>query len=311
MKKNLIIIFFTTIFCSSASADKLLKNGFINDNMNYAELQEVNDLKNKIILIYNHGQDDHDEPSKNCFWKNGVRNMASLVEEKVNEKEIMVYIFCTDHLAGDDWKRLWKKKKFKPPYKGVTKLEKRLNANLELIDKFVSMGISNKQIIITGQSCGGWMSLMLASRYLEKIGGVITTMPACYGEITRDFKVKKRGIEKALEKFRKKEGDGPADLREKQINEIKQSNNLPVLVFTHPMDPYEGLLSDWVEEIPGVQRIIISEDLKINGKKCKRVGINNGKKWSEPVKNAHYIIMGDCFQYYNPVILEYIASRTK
>ena len=236
--------------------------------------------------------------------------MASLVGEKVNEKEIMVYIFCTDHLAGDD-KRLWKKKKFKPPYKGVTKLEKRLNANLELIDKFVSMGIPNKQIIITGQSCGGWMSLMLASRYLEKIGGVITTMPACYGEITKDFKVKKRGIEKALEKFRKKEGDGPADLREKQINEIKQSNNLPVLVFTHPMDPYEGLLSDWVEEIPGVQRIIISEDLKINGKKCKRIGINDGKKWSEPVKNAHYIIMGDCFQYYNPVILEYIASRTK
>ena len=237
--------------------------------------------------------------------------MDSLVGEKVNEKEIMVYIFCTNHLAEDDWKRLWKKKKFKPPYKGVTKLEKRLNANLELIDKFVSMGISNKQIIITGQSCGGWMSLMLVSKYLDKIGGAITTMHACYGEITRDFKVKKRGIEKALEKFRKKEGDGPADLRKKQINEIKQSNNLPVLVFTHPMDPYEGLLSDWVEEIPGVQRIIISEDLKINGKKCKRIGINNGKKWSEPVKNAHYIIMGDCFQYYNPVILEYIASRTK
>ena len=51
MKKNLIIIFFTIIFCSSASADKLLKNGFINGNMDYAELQEVNDPKNKIILI--------------------------------------------------------------------------------------------------------------------------------------------------------------------------------------------------------------------------------------------------------------------
>jgi len=77
------------------------------------------------------------------------------------------------------------------------------------------------------------------------------------------------------------------------------------------MDPYEGLLSDWVEEISGVQRIIISEDLKINGKKCKRIGINNGKKWSEPVKNVHYISMADCFQYYNATILEYIASRTK
>mgnify|MGYP000185000945 CR=1 FL=1 len=307
MKKIFLILLAITLI-TPVYADKLLKNGFLNKKMNYTKEQNINDPTNKIILIYNHGQDTHDAPSKNCLWKNGVRNMASLVGEKVNEKEIMVYIFCTDHLAGDD-KRLWKKKKFKPPYKGVTKLEKRLNANLELIDKFVSMGIPNKQIIITGQSCGGWMSLMLASRYLEKIGGVITTMPACYGEITRDFKVKKRGIEKALEKFRKKEGDGPADLREKQINEIKQSNNLPVLVFTHPMDPYEGLLSDWVEEIPGVQRIIISQDKKIDGKKCYRIGINNGERWKEPVKNYHDMDMTDCFQYYNPTIKDYIASR--
>ena len=51
--------------------------------------------------------------------------------------------------------------------------------------------------------------------------------------------------------------------------------------------------------------------LKINGKKCKRIGINDGKKWSEPVKNAHYIGMADCFQYYNPTIKEYISSRIK
>ena len=127
MKKNLIIFFFTIIFCSSANADKLLKNGFINGNMNYAELQEVNDPKNKIILIYNHGQDDHDEPSKNCVWKNGIRNFSSLVGEKINGKEIMVYLLCTGPLAGDDYKRLWKKKKFKPPYKGKPKLEKRLS----------------------------------------------------------------------------------------------------------------------------------------------------------------------------------------
>ena len=56
---------------------------------------------------------------------------------------------------------------------------------------------------------------------------------------------------------------------------------------------------------------IIKLDLKINGKKCKRIGINDGKKWSEPVKNAHYIGMADCFQYYNPTIKEYISSRIK
>ena len=35
-------------------------------------------------------------------------------------------------------------------------------------------------------------------------------MQACYGKLTRSTKVKKVGIEKALEKFRKKSGDGPA-----------------------------------------------------------------------------------------------------
>ena len=47
---------------------------------------------------------------------------------------------------------------------------------------------------------------------------------------------------------------------------LKSQKNLPVLAFTHPKDPYDGLLSDWVEEVPGVKRIIVSEDSKINGK---------------------------------------------
>ena len=66
------------------------------------------------MIIYNHGQDDHDKPSKDCVWKNNIRNFASLF-----------------HLAGDDWKRLWKKK-FDFPYQGITKLDKRVNANLDL-----------------------------------------------------------------------------------------------------------------------------------------------------------------------------------
>ena len=147
------------------------------------------------------------------------------------------------------------------------------------------------------------------AKYPDKVGGGISLMQACYGEISKKDKVAKLGIEKALEKFRKRKGSGPADLRQKQIDEIKQSKILPVLVFTHPKDPYAGLLSDWVEEIPGVQRIIISEDKKINEKKCYRIGINNGEKWKEPVKKYHDMDMTDCFQYYNPTILEYIASR--
>ena len=150
---------------------------------------------------------------------------------------------------------------------------------------------------------------MLMAKYPDKVGGGISLMQACYGKISKKMNVKKVGVDKALEKFRKKDGDGPADLRIKQINEIKKSNNLPVLVFTHPKDPYDGLISDWVEDIPGVQRIIISEDKKINGKRCYVIKINNGAKKKEPLKKYHSIDGADCFQYYNPTILKYIESR--
>jgi len=310
MKKFISILVLFSLLHTPIYADKLLKNGFLNTKMNYAKEQNINNPKNKIILIYNHGQNKHDARSKNCVWKNGIRNFSSIVGEKVNGKEIMVYLLCTDHFNGDD-KRLWNKKKFKPPYKGKPKLEKRLDANLELIDSFVSKGVPNKQIIMTGHSCGGWLTMMLMSRYPDKVGGGISLMQACYGKISKNFKAKKVGVEKALEKFRKKEGDGPANMRQKQIDEIKKSKNLPVLVFTHPKDPYDGLLSDWVEEISGIKRIIISENKKINGKSCTRIGINNGKEWKEPLDNYHIIDMADCFQHYNSYILNYIASRTK
>ncbi len=310
MNKILKFVILLTLINFPVHADKLLKNGFLNTKMDYTKEQNIIDPKNKIILIYNHGQDKHDVRSKNCVWKNGIRNFSSIVGEKVNGKEIMVYLLCTDNFNGDD-KRLWNKKKFKPPYKGKPKLEKRLDANLKLIDSFVSKGVPNQQIIMTGHSCGGWLTMMLMSRYPDKVGGGISLMQACYGKLSKNFKVKKVGVEKALEKFRKKDGDGPADMRQKQLDEIKKSKNLPVLVFTHPKDPYDGLVSDWVEEIPGVKRIIISENKKINGKSCSRIGINSGKEWKEPLKDYHIIDMADCFQHYNSDILDYIASRTK
>ena len=288
-------------------ADKLLKSGFLSGEWKLNTNFEVKEPKNKILIIYNHGQDDHDKASKNCVWKNNIRNIASLSGKKVKDKEVLVYNFCTDHLAGDDWKRLWKNK-FDFPYNGITKLDKRVNANLDLIKKFVELGVPNNQIFMAGQSCGGWATMMLISKYPGEVAGGISTHHACYGELSKKYKVKKVGKEKALEKFKKKR-PGPAYLREKQIKDISKTKNLPILVFTHPKDPYDGLLSDWVEKIPGIKRIVISEKYKINNKNCSRVGINNGERWKEKVKNGHRMAIANCFQYYNPVILDYIASR--
>ena len=167
------------------------------------------------------------------------------------------------------------------------------------------MGVPRKQIIITGHSCGGWTTLMLTSQYMDKVGGGIALNAACYWTLSKQFKVAEIGEEAALEKFAKKY-PGLKALRDTQINIIKKSKSLPILVFTHPKDPYEGLLFDWIEEIPEVKRIIISEDFEIDGVKCK-VGSKSLKEEGWP--NGHDIDQAECFQYYNPVIKEYIASR--
>ena len=55
-------------------------------------------------------------------------------------------------------------------------------------------------------------------------------------------------------------------MRKMQIEEIKKSKNLPVLVFTHPKDPFGGL--NLTEEVSGVENVV-SEDNKVSGKSCK------------------------------------------
>ena len=293
----LIIIFFNT----SVLADKMTKSGFLTNKVSYSKDEKINDPHNKILVIYNHGQSTHDGPSSDCAWKGGMNNISSLAGKKIKNKEIVVYLFCTGKLKGDDHKRLWNKKKFTEPYQGKPKLEKRLDANLKLIEDFTAQGFKKDQIFLTGRSCGGWMTMMLLSRYQNIVAGGISFVPECYGRLTKAYKVKKVGVEEALKKFKEKEGSGPANMRQMQIDEIKKSPNLPVLVFTHPKDPFGGLVSDWVEEVSGVERIVISQNNKVNEKSCN--------VWGKPIKNYHDMDRATCFKEYNPKILDFIASK--
>ncbi len=309
MKKIFLILIFLLI-SNNVYATKILESGFITKSAKVNEGIVVEDPKNKIIIIFNHGQNTNDTAKKKeCVWAMDLKNQASLVDKEINGKRIMVYNFCTNDIAGDmSLKKGWWKSK--TPYVGKHKLDKRVEKNLELVEKFVNIGVPRKQIIISGHSCGGLLTLMLLSAHPEKVGGGISYMQACFGKLSKKYKVKKVGEEKALENFKKKR-PGPAELRQRQIDNIKKSNNVPVLAFTHPKDKYEGLLSDWLEEVSGVKRIVISENYKINGKNC----VVGGYDWKENVstqKNpGHVMNMADCFQYYNPLILDYIASRIK
>ena len=309
MKKVFLILLFLIISNYTYANGKILKSGFITKSASVEEGMDVKDPKNKIIIIYNHGQNRNDKAiKKECIWINQIMNQASLVDEEINGKKIMVYNFCSNDFAGD--MSLEKGWNFKTTYEGKHKLDKRIEKNLELVEKFVEIGVPRKQIIISGHSCGGLLTLMLLAAHPDKVGGGISYMQACFGKLSKKYKVKKVGPEEALKKFAKKR-PGPAELRQRQIDNIKKSNNVPVLAFTHPRDKYEGLLSDWLEEVPGVKRIVISENYKVNGKQC----VVGGYDWKENVskqKNpGHVMNMADCFQYYNPVILDYIASRIK
>ena len=308
--RKILLIFTFILFSTLAYAgpnDKINESGFINKEVRLIKNFEIKDPKNKIILIYNHGQDENDT-SPNCTWVSMLRNHASLIDQEVNGKKIMVYNLCSDHLRGDmskkkDW---WYLKPQPKIYEGKHMLDKRVELNLELIEKFVDAGVPRKQVFVTGHSCGGLTTLLFMSRYPDKVGGGISYMQACFGKLSSKYKVKKNGVEKAMAKFRKK-NQGPHDLRQKMNDEIKNNLKVPILAFTHPKDKYEGLLSDWLDEIPGMKRIVISENYKINGKSCKR----KGDDWEAPVKKGHNMDAGLCFQYYNPTIKEYIASRIK
>tara|TARA_B100000401_G_C52777784_1_gene706608 strand:+ start:226 stop:1158 length:933 start_codon:yes stop_codon:yes gene_type:complete len=310
MKKILFILLFLAVSNTVYANGKILKSGFITKSASVKEGMNIDDPKNKIIIIYNHGQNTNDRAKKGeCIWVNQIRNQASLIDEEINGKKIMVYNFCSNDFAGDmSVKKSWWKSK--TPYEGKHKLDKRIEKNLELVEKFTNLGVPSKQIFISGHSCGGLLTLMFLSAHTEKVGGGISYMQACFGKLSSKYKVKKVGPEEALAKFAKKR-PGPSELRQRQINNIKQSSNVPVLAFTHPKDKWEGLLSDWLEEVPGIQRIIISEDYKINGKSC----IVKGDNWQDNISNrknpGHEMNQGLCFQYYNPLILEYIASRLK
>jgi hypothetical protein len=305
--KRLLIIFLSIFILSTKFAfsdgHAIKKEGFFSKDFKITELSTIKNPENKIVLINNHGQNNLDGTQKDCTTVDQVRNRLSLIDQEVNGKKIMVYNLCAHKIKGDMGKAWWISKK---PYVGKSKLDRRVEQNLELVEKLVSLGIPRKQVFVTGHSCGGLTTLMFFARHGDKAGGGIAYAPACFDKLSKKYKVKKKGLEEALARFKKKK---PAqfDLRAKYNDEILNQVKTPLLVFTHPKDTFEGLTSDWLDNVEGMNRIVISTDYKINGKKCFKLGKKSTDKF--PVNDGHQMDQATCFQEYNPEILNYIKSR--
>jgi len=265
--KNLYLflsIFILTISTSFADGHNIKKDGFLSKKFKVTKLSTIEDPTNKIILINNHGQSNFDGKQNFCTSIDQIRNRVSLIDEEINGKKIMLYNLCAHKIVGDMGKKWWFSKK---PYEGKSKLDKRVEQNLELVEKLVSLGVPRKQIFVTGHSCGGLTTLLFFSRHPDKAGGGIAYMQACFDRLSKKYKVSKLGLEEGLAKFKEKK---PAqyDLRSQYNDEILKNLKVPLLAFTHPKDPFEGLTSDWLDQIDGMKRVVISKDYTIDGKKC-------------------------------------------
>ena len=131
--KKILLILALLLFSSTAFAGAIKKSGFVDKEVKVNKNLQVTDPGNKIIIIHNHGQDNIDWTQSSCFRKNTVDNMASLVDEKINDKTIMLYALCTHKFEGDEAPNNWWRSDWKGPYKGKMKLDKRVDANLDLI----------------------------------------------------------------------------------------------------------------------------------------------------------------------------------
>ncbi len=101
MKKVLLTLIFSIFITSlyAGPADKIKSSGFIDKNVRLVKGFEINDPKNKIIVIYNHGQNKNDMALQSCAWVSMLRNSASLIDEEIDGKRIMVYNFLYQSLS--------------------------------------------------------------------------------------------------------------------------------------------------------------------------------------------------------------------
>ena len=105
----------------------------------------------------------------------------------------MIYNLCTHKIKGDMPLKWWISKD--KPYVGKTKIDKRVEANLQLVKQLNSLGVPKNQIFVTGHSCGGLTTLLFFSRHPDEAAGGIAYMQACFGKLTKQYKVKKLSTE--------------------------------------------------------------------------------------------------------------------
>lgn len=289
MKKHLLTLLCVVVIAHPAEAS----SGFVSRKGKLSKGFTVDNPSEKIILIYNHGSNaefekDPCEPEEiDYIWLGGTPSiLANLSGEKILGKTILVYAFCSSELRGDYARLSWT---LPAPYPGASKQEKRQKAILEIVEKFLALGVPAKQIFLAGYSAGGWASLTIAATDSDKVNAAIAFGPAVAAKWWPRDK-------------------GWRALRASLVERIKSADNLKALVFAHPNDPYETPESlAFLREFSGVEFIELPRYPKKIGKKWCRYADNP----EVLIRDGHDIYQASCFHTYAPRIVDYIQRRLK
>src|SRR2546428_1063269 len=85
-------------------------------------------------------------------------------------------------------------------------------------------GVPLENIILVGQSCGGWRSLQAAAFVYPGVGGVLAFAPTCHGQLPHSSAVKRA--------------------REGEIAQVAERARFPGVIFLYEGDSYYDL-ADW------------------------------------------------------------------
>ncbi len=214
--------------------EKLSKNNtFMNNKGEPYSIDEISDKKNSVVIVYNHGsiQDHKQDPCKakpkfGYLWDAAVvPAILKLHNKTINGLEVKIYRVC----SGIKGMSVKNQKKYRKELKSKGKIDlvdehkiiKRTKIILNEVENLKKLGFD--KIILSGYSAGGWSSLVLQSRYPEKIIGTIAFNPAFAGP---------------KKEWQKKYPEWGA-FRDDSINKLNKADKINAIVFAHKDDIFE------------------------------------------------------------------------
>ena len=294
MKKIFLIItiFFVTnnLFANTLEykgLEKLSKNNtFMNNKGEPYSIDEISDKKNSVVIIYNHGsiQDHKQDPCKakpkfGYIWDAAVvPAILKLHNKKINGLEVKIYRVC----SGVKGMSVKNQKKYRKELKSKGKINlvdehkiiKRPKIILNEVENLKKLGFN--KIILSGYSAGGWSSLVLQSRYPEKIIGTIAFNPAFAGP--------KREWQKKYPEW--------GAFREDSIKKFNKADKINAIVFAHKDDTFEDPKTlSFFENFENLKLIDYSE---IKPTSCTWADVNE----KMTADKGHNIPQSKCFTKY-------------